>query len=113
MVQRVLGEVLTDLEFKETDLMQEMRAMTAEAIENDDPFTALTTYDRYQELGGEVVAQAPDRNQAQLALNIACARLLAIRGERDRCIDAIADCIAHATILGRTDVVEELEYFLT
>jgi hypothetical protein len=113
MVQRVLGEILQTLDFEETELMEELRAVAAQAIADEDPFTALTAYDRYQEIGGEVVAQAADRHKAQLALNIACARLLAVRGEQDRCIDAIGDCVRHAKILGQTGIADELGYFLT
>lgn len=113
MVQRVLGEILTGLEFHETELIGELHDIVGEAIADDDPLTALTAYARYQEVGDEVVAQAADSNQAQLALNIACARLHAVRGERDRCIDAIADCVRHANLLGRTDIADTLGYFLT
>lgn len=111
MAQRVLGEHLHNLHFTETDLMAELRAVINEAIADDEPFVALNAYARYQELGEEA-AEASGDPLARLALNIACAQLLAVRGERDRCITAIEDCIMHANALGQTDLAHQLDDFL-
>jgi hypothetical protein len=106
---QALGEVLRELAFEETQAMAELHGVITDAMRDGDPATALAAYARYQELGQEAADAADDRGRANLALNIATARLLAERGETERFGDALRDCADDAYGQGFVEVTDALD----
>lgn len=108
----VLERALQHLEFEETDTMRGLREVIVESMNQDDGATALLAYSRYQELGQEAVERALNPIQANLALNIACAQLLAERNQRDRCMEALVECIEEADQNGYKHTQKMIERLL-